>query len=135
LWGFGLVERGSGRLFVEIVQNRSAKTLVPIITKWIRKDTKYLVSDEWRAYSKLKILGYNHVTVTHRKEFVKSDNPEIHTQNIENRWGLLKGLMKRRGKISRANFNERIKEIVWRVINKQNIQLKLLEIISKNINE
>ena len=33
MWGFGLVERKSGRLFVEIVPKRNSATLVPIITK------------------------------------------------------------------------------------------------------
>ena len=57
LWGFGIVERSNGRLFVEIVPNRSSKVLVQIIEKWIKKDTKFLISDEWRAYSKLRSLG------------------------------------------------------------------------------
>jgi len=46
VWGFGFVERNTGRLFVEVVPNRSAKTLVPIILQWISKDTKILLSDD-----------------------------------------------------------------------------------------
>ena len=104
-------------------------------TEWGKKHTQYLISDEWKTYSCLKALGFNHITVKHKKEFVRSDNREIHTQNIENRWGLMKTLMKKRGKISRVKFEERIKEIAWRLLNKQNIQVKLLEIIAKEINK
>ena len=50
IWGFGFVERGSGRLFVEAVPNRTSKTLLPSIFKWISPDTKLLITDEWRAY-------------------------------------------------------------------------------------
>jgi len=39
------------------------------------------------------------------------------------------------GKISRVKFEERIKEIIWRLLSKQNVQVKLLEIIVKEINK
>jgi len=61
-------------------------------------------------------------------------NPEIHTQTIENRWGLIKNLMRKRGKISRISFPEKIKEIVWRIRNNQTIQDQLLKVLSAYIN-
>jgi len=60
---------------------------------------------------------------------VHPENPEIYTQTIENRWGLIKSIMKKRGRISRENFGLRLKEISWRIANKMNIQHKLLKII------
>jgi len=129
IWGFGIVERSTGRLFVQIVQNRSAKTLVSIIQKWIDPTSKFIISDEWRAYQNLKQLKYNHVTIKHSENFVHPENPKIYTQTIENRWGLIKSIMKKRGRISRENFGLRLKEISWRIANKMNIQHKLLKII------
>ena len=45
-----------------------------------------LISDEWRAYSKLSDLGYKHLTINHSENFVDPFNPLIHTQNIEGLW-------------------------------------------------
>ena len=50
IWGLGIVERETGRLFVEVVDRRDAKTLLPIIQKWVSVETSYIVSDKWRAY-------------------------------------------------------------------------------------
>ncbi len=46
IWGFGCVERKTGRFFVEIVPQRNKKTLVPLIEKWIDKNSDLLLSDE-----------------------------------------------------------------------------------------
>ena len=129
IWGLGIVERETGRLFVEVVDRRDAKTLLPIIQKWVSVETSYIVSNKWRAYNNLKKLHYNHETVNHSKYFINPENNLVHTQTIENRWGQMKSLMKRRGQISRVLFPQKIKEIAWRVMNRENIQAKLLEII------
>jgi len=135
IWGFGFVERESGRLFVRIVPNRSAETLLPIIQEWIAVNTKMLVSEEWRAYSKLKDKGYNHKTIKHKDNFVDKLQPTTHTQNIENRWGLIKSLLKRSGKILRVGFDQKVIEIVWRIMNKNDLQNSLLQILIKKINQ
>ena len=132
---FGFVERISGKLFIQVVQNRKAETLIQIITKWISKETRLLLSDEWRAYAKLKSLGYNHMTIKHKDNFVDPNDPEVHTQNIENRWGVIKGFMKKHGRVSRISFSTRLKEIIWRIKNKNNSQRKLLEILVKQIHD
>jgi len=64
IWGFGIVERESGRFFVEVVEKRSSKDLIPLINKWISKDSLYVISDEWKSIQKtllilLKIDGSN----------------------------------------------------------------------------
>ena len=133
IWGFGLVERITGRLFVQIIPNRTAKTLIAIILKWVSKETRLLLSDEWKAYRSLEDLGFNHKTIKHKDNFVDPNNSEIHTQNIENRWGIIKGLMKKRGKISRISFDEKIKEIIWRISYKKNLQKELLKSLIDDI--
>ena len=92
-------------------EKRDAKTLLPLIQDWVSVEAAYLVSDEWKAYSKLRNLNYNHKTVNHSKNFINPKDPIVHTQTIENRWGQIKSLMKKRGRISRISFKKRIKEI------------------------
>jgi len=117
VWAFGIVERNTGRLYVEVVKKRNALTLVPIIQKWVSLETKYLISDDWGAYKKLKSLKYNHEKVIHSKNFVNPENPLVHTQTIENKWSQIKNMMKKkRGKVSRALFSQKICEIAWRIM-------------------
>ena len=64
-----------------VVEDRSADTLIPIIQRFIRPGT-LTISDEWRAYSTLSSLGYQHQTVNHSHNFV---NPTTgtHTNSVE----------------------------------------------------
>lgn len=129
VWVFGAVERNSNKLLVEIVENRKAVTLLPIIQKWVSKDTDFIVTDEWRSYKRLGKLGFNHKVINHSKNFVHADDALVHTQTIENRWGQIKAIMKKRGRISRVSFAEKLKEITWRLLNRNTIQNSLLKII------
>ena len=74
------------RMFV--VKRRDAETLIPIIKRNALRGSD-IHSDEWRAYSKLKTLGYRHFTVNHKENFV---NPKTgkHTQLVECLWGVNK---------------------------------------------
>ena len=79
-------ERNEFRMFV--VERRDAKTLVPIIKRNALEGSD-IHSDEWRAYNKLKLHGYVHYTVNHKKNFVNPDTGK-HTQLVECLWGLNK---------------------------------------------
>lgn len=133
IWGLGFVERETGRLYVEIVPDRKARTLLPIIRRWIKESTSLVITDEWKSYSRLVKMGYNHRTIKHKKNFVDPNDPRIYTQTIENRWGQIKSLMKKRGRISRISFDQKVKEMTWRIMNRTNLQEKLLEVIKINI--
>ena len=67
IWTFGVVERGTGRLYVEVVEKRDAETLLTIIQERVSLRASYIISAEWKACGKLKSLKYNHVTVKHKK--------------------------------------------------------------------
>jgi len=71
--------------------------------------------------------------VKYLENFVNLENPKIYTQTIENKWSLIKGIMKKRGRISRVRFVLKLKKNSWRIMNKKNIHDRLLEIILKNI--
>jgi transposase-like protein len=82
---FGMMSR-TGEIRAFVVENTDKKTLLPLIQKNVRKGSK-LYTDEWKSYKGLK-KDYTHKVVKHsQKEYVRGD---VHTNNIENFWGLLK---------------------------------------------
>lgn len=48
-WVFGGTERDSDKCFLVPVPNRSAKTLIALIRKWIHPGS-IIISDCWKAY-------------------------------------------------------------------------------------
>ena len=94
VWVLGGIERDSDplRCFFETVTDRSAKTLIPIIKRWILPSTT-IYSDCWRSY--LPLPPYIHSTVNHSVEF-KSETG-THTNNIESRWHAVKKSLPRFG--------------------------------------
>lgn len=85
---FGMYERGEGgRVVTQVVPNRKAATLLPIITESTTEDI-IAYTDEFRGYSKLHREVAYHDTVNHSiKQWVKGD---CHTQSIEGYWGRVK---------------------------------------------
>jgi transposase-like protein len=80
-WVFGGVEKGSGRTFLETVNDRSAETLIELIKKWIRPGTT-VVTDCWAAYRSLPDEGFTHLSVNHSITFVDEDTG-AHTNTME----------------------------------------------------
>ena len=111
IWCFGMVERESGRLILEVVNKTDSSTLIPIIRKWVHLNTSCIISDEWKSYNQLKKLKYNCEKVNHSKNFVDKKNRKIHTQTIQNRWGQTKSLLGKRGRISRTKFSDLLKGV------------------------
>ena len=68
VWVFGGIERISRRCFFEIVDERSADRLIPIIKRYV-KPGSIILSDCWKAYSSLKDEGYLYLTINHSVEF------------------------------------------------------------------
>ena len=84
-WVFGGCEKyNKHKIFMILVHNRKATTLLPLIKKWIAPGS-IIHSDCWKAYSGLTKIGYTHVTVNHSKEFVNRDNAAC-TNAIESDW-------------------------------------------------
>ncbi|OMJ83814.1 hypothetical protein SteCoe_15225 [Stentor coeruleus] len=84
-WVFGLYERERKLVYMQVVQKRDAKTLIPIIQERCELGTT-IISDQWYAYNKLAEFGYPHYTVDHSRFFVNPNSREIHTQDIEISW-------------------------------------------------
>lgn len=84
-WVFGGYERGSGKIFMQVVEDRSADTLLSCIERYIEKGTT-IYSDCWKGYSKLRDHPkYEHLTVNHSLHF-KDPVTEVHTNGIESSW-------------------------------------------------
>ena len=100
IWLFGGIERVSKRKFIVPLhqegQDRSARTLIPLIKKYIRPGS-VIISDGWAAYNSVASEGYTHKVVNHSEEFVSASDPSVHTQTIERQWRNVKEWVKRPG--------------------------------------
>jgi transposase-like protein len=82
----GILQR-NGMIVVKKVEDVSFKSLTPIITNTVSKDSR-IFTDEGSGYSQLKKLYKSHKTVTHSNgEYV---NGIIHCNGVENFWSIFK---------------------------------------------
>jgi len=80
-WVFGGIFRETKECFIVWVPNRSEKTLLPLIQKFIRPGS-IIFSDSWRSYNRIQQLGYQHNQVNHKYKFV-DPSTGVHTQNVD----------------------------------------------------
>lgn len=85
---FGAIQR-KGKVKTKVIPQTNTEHVTSAITEFISPDS-IMVSDEHRAYNKVKHL-YEHKTVKHQfKEYVRQDEILVHTNNIEGYWNILK---------------------------------------------
>lgn len=96
-WIFGLVEEGTNDVRMFYVERRNSETLHPIIFSNVELGT-IIVSDGWKAYSRLNECGFGHEVVIHDENFVDPITG-ANTQRIECEWSHAKHMImrKRRG--------------------------------------
>ena len=94
LWVFAIKKRNSEECFVQILRNRKASTIHPLIIAHIKKYST-IYSDCFGTYvntktliwkSKLEGYGFIHYWVNHSQEYVSYNFPHIHTNGIERLW-------------------------------------------------
>lgn len=111
-WVFGAYDVETGVGYVQLVPDRSAATLLPIIANVVAPGS-IIHSDCWRAYANVAQLGYQHGMVNHSIEFV--DNATgVHTNNVERYWALVKLKIKRVSGSSEALLPSYLDEFMWR---------------------
>ena len=106
VWVFGCIERVSKKKFLfPLLEDpkRNSATLLPLIQRYVEPGS-LIISDEWRAYSRLPSLGYQHQTVNHSANFVDPITG-AHTQNIERLWLDVKSWVLKPG-IRREYYNQ-----------------------------
>jgi transposase-like protein len=83
----GAISR-KGNVVCQIIESTDAKTLNRFVRKAVNEKVSLVATDEHGGYHYLNALGYKHETVKHsQNEYVRG---EIHTNNIESFWALLK---------------------------------------------
>jgi transposase-like protein len=121
VWVVGGVElTKENRVFLVKVENRSAKTLTEIITKYVHPES-IIVTDCWKGYSALtQTDGYEkHLVVNHSKNF-KDEDTGAHTNHIEATWNGIKARIKPRNRVWNG-IEDHLMEFIWRRTNKNNI--------------
>ena len=124
---FGMKKRGD-KVYTQIVDNCSAKELVPIIKKLVPdNDDTTIYSDEWKAYDGLVNVGYKkHYRVKHSKDVFS--NGKAHVNGIENFWGVAKNRLSKFKGIRKDKFYLHLKETEFRFNHrKENLNKILLK--------
>jgi ribosomal protein S27E len=79
---------GKGNVVCQIIENTDAKTLNRFVREAVSKRVSLVATDEHGGYTYLRAGGFPHDTVKHSdNEYVRG---EVHTNNIESFWSLLK---------------------------------------------
>lgn len=106
----GMVER-KGRLICQVIPNTSEREIVPIIQRWIQRNTT-VYTDEWKAYNSLGKM-YDHFIVNHGSgQYVNGSST---TNTIEGFWSILKrGLIGIYHKVTRKHLQRYVNEFVFR---------------------
>eukprot|EP01084_Bolivina_argentea_P026978 50148_1 len=111
-WVFGMIERSTGRCKFIYVQDRTRKTLIPIIEKYVKKGAQ-VNSDMWRAYWVLAEAGYIHRMVNHSDYFIDEESG-VHTSTIEGVWKWAKAAIQKKGGCKDHQLQEKLDEFAFR---------------------
>lgn len=102
--------------------------LTAVVTRNVN-NAAIIITDEWKGYNNLSKKGFIHFKINHSKSFVDSNNPLIHTQNIENMWKLLRKFLNNNTNYSRNKIKNYLKEFVFR----SKIQTNIFDFFINNI--
>ena len=94
-----------------LVDDRSAETLLPIISSWCLEGTT-IHSDGWPAYSRLGEMGFDHRVVVHEQYYVDPETG-VHTNNVENYWQRCKRKFKRMYGTKSSLLPSYLDEFMW----------------------
>ena len=88
-WIVGGIDRQTKDTFFQVVHDRSAETLLPILIENIHPES-IVISDCWKSYSTLSQHFKDHLSINHSLHFVSPNDKNIHTNTIESSWRVLK---------------------------------------------
>jgi len=111
-WVFGIYDTVKKIGHIQLVDDRSADTLIPIIRKYV-KPGSIIFSDQCAAYSRLADYGYIHKTVNHSENFVDPDTGAS-TNAIKAYWSRMKRQIRVNWLTHRDQLPLRIDEFLWR---------------------
>src|ERR1700734_385246 len=83
----GAISR-KGNLVCKMIENTDTDALTGFVNKVVSKNVELVATDEHGGYDAIEVYGRKHAVVRHgRGEYVRGN---VHTQNIESFWSLLK---------------------------------------------
>ena len=88
IWVLGAVQRCTRLTLMQVVDDRTDPTLIPIIHRHCRPNA-IIITDAWAAYNGLSILGFQHWSVNHTYTF-RDPLTGWHSNTIENTFGVCK---------------------------------------------
>lgn len=92
-WILGAYDTVLKRGYIQLVEDRSAETLLPIISSWCEPGA-IIYTDGWAAYNQLGSLGFRHHSVIHERHFVDPETG-VHTNSVESYWQRCKRKLKK----------------------------------------
>ena len=108
-WVLGLIERSTNNCVMVPVNDRSERTLIPIINNHVLPGTR-IITDSWRSYNAVQ----NHVSVNHSVSFVNPIDRTIHTNTIEGNWSNVKTKYRNMHGTSHDLFDTYLQEYMFR---------------------
>ena len=115
MWVFGLVDTQHTPAlgFMEVVPQRTASTLLPIINQHVAPST-IVHTDEWSSCSRMSSLSNvaSHATVNHSVTFV-DPTTGVHTQHMESYWNRVKAKLKRMRGCHSDHIPSYLDEYMW----------------------
>lgn len=105
---FGLLKR-NGKVFVAIIPDVKAATLLPIIRKKVKLDS-IVYNDSLPSYNALDVSEFKHFRINHSKGFASDKN---HINGIENFGNQAKRHLRRFNGVPKERFYLYIKECEW----------------------
>jgi hypothetical protein len=126
VWVVGGVERTPERkTFIVSVENRSANTLIDIISRHLRLGS-IIYTDMWAGYGRLsENTEFQHMTVNHSL-YLRDPLTGVHTNTIEGTWNGVKQHIKPANRVADER-EEHFWEFIWRRKNKNNLWESLLD--------
>ncbi|KCZ79708.1 hypothetical protein H312_02898, partial [Anncaliia algerae PRA339] len=109
IWVFGIIERISKKVYLTVIERRDGETLSRIINDVLLPGT-IIFSDSWRGYNLIR-QNFETYSINHKLHFVDSLNNNIHINNIERLWRILKNDI--RG-CQVGNYEYHLKEFIYR---------------------
>jgi len=134
-WICGIYDTTTKLGHIQLVNDRSAQTLIPIIQQLVRPGTTIFSYQSTSAYAHLGDLGYNHITVNRSQSFV-DPTTGISTNAIEAYWSRVKRSIRLHKLSDSDQLALRIDEFLWRdrLLSKKYIDAfrEMLRLIANN---
>lgn len=110
----GMLQR-DGKMNAFVVPDTKRISIQPLIYRLVNPETTILISDEWHGYTGLNKY-YDHKIIDHsKKEYVSLQDSNIHTNNIEGSWNILKkSVSGMYNHVSRKHLQKYVDEFVYR---------------------